>query len=251
MDKIKPPSSWVIPDWPAPESIRALVTTVEGFDDEPFNLGTHVGDDLDKVNKRRQQLTEALKLEEQIAWLNQVHGVEVVDYADASGGSLLDADACISSDIQSPCAVMTADCLPLLVTDKNGNQVAAIHAGWRGLQQGIIERAIAQFQAPRSELLVWLGPAISKINYEVDQFVYNEFAKRYQPFLESSFEFTREGERGNHYLFDLKQMAHLILADLGIASVYDSKICSFADERCFSHRQGEPVGRMASIIWKV
>jgi len=159
----------IAPDWPAPASVRACITTRGDLgSDTPwagFNLALHVGDNEAEVLAHRDALSDALSLTQPPQWLEQVHGTRVVE-AEADG-LVRTADACVTSQAGLACVVMTADCLPILICNRDGTRVAAVHAGWRGLADGIIGRAIEAFEDAPSELLVYLGPAISGPVFEV------------------------------------------------------------------------------------
>ncbi|MDY7024882.1 MAG: peptidoglycan editing factor PgeF [Pseudomonadota bacterium] len=261
------PKSWIFPTWSAPMSVRAVTTSIESLqtdDPNPFNLATHVQDELSDVEHRRAVLAKGLGLQKPIAWLDQVHGQAVTNWQKAttaqanhakSGQAAIAADACITDQRGSACVVMTADCLPILITDKLGRQVAAVHAGWRGLQQGVIEQTLARFEAAKEQLIAWIGPAISAEHYEVDDTVRQAFEAKYPQWVEASFAWTRRGEQGDHFLFDLPQMAEHVLNLNGVHAVFQSGVCTYAEPRLFSHRASirlsRPVGRIATLIWKV
>lgn len=201
---------------------------------------------------------------EQIQWLNQVHGTAVVE---SGTGGVLEADACYTREPGLACAIMTADCLPLLFCDRSGQHVAAAHAGWRGLLAGVIENTVAHISGQGaghnseqlvsdsigSELLVWMGPAISQHHFEVGAEVRRAFvaaaSSSEQPATESAF---RAGDRPGHYFADLYQLARIRLAALGITQVYGGDFCSYAEkERFFSYRRDGETGRMATLIYRV
>ena len=154
---------WLEPEWPAPEAVRALSSLRKGGVSEgcwdSLNLGDHVGDISDSVKENRQALSDAAGLPAEPFWLKQVHGCQVADTASDETGC--EADAVITNRVNDVCAVMTADCLPVLITDRAGTKVAATHAGWRGLCDGVLEETLRKFRLPASGLMAWLGPAIS------------------------------------------------------------------------------------------
>jgi YfiH family protein len=175
--------TWLQPDWPAPARVRAASTSrLGGLSQGPYaslNLATHVGDDPQSVADNRALLQQALSLPSQPLWLEQVHGCEVACLEMPPREFLpIQADASYSNHPGAVCAVMTADCLPLLLCDRNGSEVAAVHAGWRGLCDGVIEAAVARFSAPPEELLAWLGPAIGPQAFEVGAEVREAFVRR-------------------------------------------------------------------------
>ena len=243
----KPISStidWLTPDWPAAENVRAGTTLRSKGKSRgvytSLNLATHVGDDEQQVLKNRQLLS----LPYDPVWLEQVHSNVVIDVA-AYQGQTPKADASFSTEKHHPCVVMTADCLPLLVTDKQATCVAAIHAGWRGLADGIIESTINTLPVNNSDLLVWLGPAIGPEAYEVSADGRQAFIE-YDVTAETAFNQTDE----THWLMDIYQLAKQRLNKLGIKQVYGGEYCTYTDsERFYSYRRDNITGGMASIIW--
>ena len=233
-------------DWPAPQNIKALTTTRQGGVSQgafsSFNLADHVEDTIDDVNKNRLILSESLSIKEPI-WLKQVHGVHVADASVASHHT--EADAIISDQPDTVCAVLTADCLPLLFCNKQGSSVAAAHAGWRGLANGVIEATVNAMQQDTQNLMVWLGPAIGPRCFEVGQDVYDVFVTENQMAKKA---FTQTDKQ--HYLADIYQLARLRLNNLGIEHIFGGSLCTFTDkERFYSYRRNQQTGRMASMIW--
>lgn len=242
---------WIEADWPAPPNVRALTTTRGGGVSEgPYtslNLGVHVGDEPANVARNRLLLARALALPSEPAWLTQHHGITVIDAADAHADRR--ADGAFTTRPGTVCAILTADCLPILICDRAGREVAALHGGWRGLAGGIIEAGLACLHAPRDELLAWLGPAIGAGCYEVGEEVRRAFVSRRETHL-GAFTLTRPG----HHLCDLHALARLELAALGVLQVYGGGHCTFTErDRFFSFRRdggrGRDTGRMASLIW--
>ncbi len=240
------------PDWPAPAEVVAISSTRQGgLSLPPFdglNMGQHVGDQPSAVAENRRQLLLACPGLQSIHWLNQVHGTTVVD---ATGDSQPDADACYSTTAGIGCAVMTADCLPLLICDRLGGQVAAVHAGWRGLAAGVVEATVEQFAADPEQLLVWLGPAISPLNFEVGAEVREQFlrtsAALQRPACEAAF--VEAGQPGQYYA-DIYQLARLRLQALGVEAVYGGSRCTYGERQYFfSYRRDGSCGRMASVIY--
>ena len=240
--------SWICPDWPAPARVRALSTTrVGGVSVAPYdslNLGTHVGDDPAAVEMNRARLRSVLPGEP--GWLNQVHGTAVVDAAACAGVPDADADAAVSCSSGVVCSVMTADCLPLLLCDRAGTVVAAVHAGWRGLHGGVVEAGVAAMKVAPSEILAWLGPAIGPQAFEVGDEVRAAFMA-VDSQAEAAF---RPAATPAKWLADLYLLARQRLAVLGVSGIYGGDRCTFSEPDCFfSYRRDGATGRMASLIW--
>jgi YfiH family protein len=238
----------IIPDWPAPDCVVALSTTrAGGVSEGPWasmNLGQHCGDDPQSVAENR-TLLEGL-LPAKPFWLQQVHGTRVVQHPGSFPHELplTQADAQVSSDVGAVCAILTADCLPVLFCDQQGSQVAAAHAGWRGLASGVLENTIAAMNAPAHEILAWLGPAIGPAAYEVGRDVKDAFS---QDQAEGANAFTSHGDR---WLFDLYAMARHRLQRAGVSHTSGGEFCTLGDaERFYSYRRDRVTGRMASLIW--
>jgi YfiH family protein len=235
------------PDWPAQVQVQAVSTTrIGGFSAGPYaslNLGTHVGDDPDIAERNRMFLVDALDYGATPRWLDQVHGTDVI-VADQCVDHAA-ADAAITSESGIACAIMTADCLPVIFTDRNGTQVAAAHAGWRGLAGGIIENTVAMFAqrgVSADELLAWLGPAIGSAAYEVDAAVVDSFDE-----IDKSAAVQTDSA---HWQLDLYELARLRLASSGVKAVYGGGLCTHSDpERFFSYRRDGICGRQATLIW--
>ena len=177
------------------------------------------------------------------AWLNQVHGTQVLEL-DSWQGGLTDADAAVSKTAGKVCVVMTADCLPLLLTNRHGNWVAALHAGWRGLAGGIIDSALAHYPGQRHELLVWLGPCIGQQAFEVGHEVRSAFVAAFGADANTCFV-----AHGDKLLANLPALARLRLQQLGVDAIYGGQWCTHNDEQqFFSYRRQAVTGRMASLI---
>lgn len=240
-------SQFIFPDWPAPANVRAAVTTRNGgvghAPCDSFNLGTHVGDDLAAVRENRAHLRTALALPAEPVWLKQMHGVAVVD---ASQGSVEpEADGAFAAQPGVVCVVLTADCLPVLLCNRQGTKVVALHAGWRGLAGGVIEAGVKAMRVPANELLVWLGPAIGPASFEVGPEVRAAFVQ-----LDAQAALAFRAAREGKYLADIYQLARLRLQRLGVAAVYGGGFCTVTDSaRFFSYRRDGATGRMASLIW--
>lgn len=235
---------WIIPDWPASSTVRALSTTRRGgISAAPyasFNLGDHVGDDPRAVEANRARLVQALELAAPPVWLRQVHGTVV---ADAARGTC-EADAACTDQPGVVCVVLTADCLPLLLCNAAGTQVAAVHAGWRGLASGVVEAALARMGAGKN-LLAWMGPAIGAHAFEVGAEVRAAFvghdARTQTAFRPSS---------AGRYRADLYQLARQRLESHGVERIYGGHWCTYSDaERFYSYRRDGVCGRMATMIW--
>lgn len=235
----------LIPDWPAPANVHACVTTrAGGVSAAPFdalNLGAHVGDDPAAVAENRHRLLALLDC--RAAWLEQVHGVVVVE---ADPSRVLEADASWSSTPGVACTVMTADCLPVLFCDRAGTRVAAAHAGWRGLVAGVLEASVAALGCPAAEVLVWLGPAIGPQAFEVGAEVREAFVARHP---EAAAAFAPSANPGR-FMADLYHLARMRLAAAGVSAVYGGGLCTFTDAaRFYSYRRASRTGRQASLVW--
>jgi YfiH family protein len=234
----------IIPDWPAPSNVHAIQTTRQGgFSDAPFeslNLGAHVQDQLITVVKNRQLLDQFVPAEP--VWLNQVHGTNVVDAALSS--CVQDADASFTTQSNVVCVTMTADCLPVLLCNKQGTAVAAIHAGWRSLCDGVIENAVLAMGLKAEELLAWLGPAIGPDAFEVG-------AEVRQAFIEKDNHATQAFQpHADKWLANLYLLATQRLNNVGIKAIYGGGDCTYSSpERYFSFRRDGMTGRMATMIW--
>jgi len=241
----------IVPDWPAAANIHACCTTRDadfGMSQGPYarlNLGQHVGDQPEHVAHNRQQLVEKLGLPAQPLWLDQRHGRQVLN-GDAPVTGIPRADAAYSLKPGVVCAVMTADCLPLLICNRQGSKIAAVHAGWRGLAAGVIEASIAPLEEDASELLVWLGPAIGPRAFEVGEEVRRAFVDD-MPAASAAFEPNRPG----HYLADIYRLARLRLQRIGVEAIYGGEYCTYSDARRFySYRRETTCGRQLSLIWR-
>ena len=234
-------------DWPAPANVRTLLTTrSSGISEGAYrslNLGSHVGDRPEHV--RHNRATVQAQVGAPVAYLNQVHGTHVADAAEHTAGSPPDADAAVCRSSRAACAVMTADCLPVLFCDRAGSVVAAAHAGWRGLAAGVLENTIAAMNVPPVEIMAYLGPAIGPDAFEVGQDVYDAFCAR-----------NREAEQafvpieGGRYLADIYTLARQTLRREGVNMIYGGGRCTVLErDTFFSYRRDGQTGRMASIIW--
>jgi YfiH family protein len=234
----------LIPDWPAPASVQACVTTrAGGVSVAPYdslNLGDHVGDAPEAVAANRGRLTEHFGI--QPAWLSQVHGVVV---AEADPTRILEADGSWTATPGVACTVMTADCLPALFCNRAGTRVAAAHAGWRGLVNGVLEATVEGMAGAPEDILVWLGPAIGPGNFEVGAEVRDAFLSRHAQAAEAFVPGVAPGK----YLADIYQLARVRLAAVGVTAVYGGGLCTIDDTRFFSYRRANPTGRQAALVW--
>jgi polyphenol oxidase len=239
--------AWITPEWPAPRNVRAAATLrTGGVSTGPFaslNLGSHVGDSVDAVTENRRRVRTMLNLPSEPLWLNQVHGTTVVEAK--RGVTTPAADAAFARDSGPVCTVLTADCLPVLLCDREGTRVAAAHAGWRGLAGGILRETVQGLGVPAQRLMAWLGPAIEQDAFEVgaevrDRFIAADAANA------AAF---RINERGR-WQADLYDLARRELTRLDVTAVYGGGFRCFADrERFFSYRRDGQTGRLATMIW--
>lgn len=242
------------PDWPAPAGVTAFSTTRRGgYSRSPFdsfNLAQHVGDDAAAVAANRAKLQEQLPPGTAVQWLNQVHCRAVVEAGRSD--SCPEADACWSAEPGVACAVLTADCLPVLFCDRAGRKVAAAHAGWRGLLAGVLEATVAAMAVDPSQLMAWLGPAIGPAAFEVGP----EVREAYLAETRSGAEFAqvescflpRRGSEGR-YSADLCALARLRLRQAGVTAIHGGDYCTCSDaDRFFSYRRDGRTGRMASLV---
>lgn len=238
---------WLEPDWPAPCGVRAASTLrLGGVSQGGFaslNLATHVGDDANAVAENRRRLQAALNLAAEPGWLNQVHGIEVVEAHARSVPPA--ADASVSHTANQVCVVMTADCLPVLFCDRDATRVGAAHAGWRGLAGGVLGATVNALDVAPDRLLAWLGPAIEQDAFEVGDDVRQQFLARDAG---DSAAFVRNA--GGRWQADLYELARRELARLGVHEVYGGGFRCHADaQRFFSYRRDPRTGRMGTMVW--
>ncbi|MDP1683326.1 MAG: peptidoglycan editing factor PgeF [Burkholderiales bacterium] len=236
-------AEWIVPDWPAPSNVRALITTrAGGVSTGPYasmNPADHVGDDPHAVAQNRALLRAALPSEP--FWLKQVHG-DIVAEADVGP---VEADACIARAAGQVCVVLTADCLPVLLCTVDGSVVGAAHAGWRGLCAGVLERTAAAMGVPGQQVLAYLGPAIGPRAFEVGPEVRESFMAQ-----DASATAAFTPQANGKYLADLYLLARQRLARVGVTQVYGGGDCTYSDpERFFSYRRDGATGRMAALVW--
>lgn len=238
--------SFLFPDWPAPAGVHAATTLrAGGVSVGPYaslNLALHVGDDADAVRANRRLIREGLVLPSEPVWLTQVHGTRVVK-ADAVREPV-QADASHTDQASVACAVLTADCLPLLLCSRDGKRIAAAHAGWRGLADGVIGRTVEALGA--GELMAWLGPAIGPEAFEVGGEVREAFMQK-SPLCADAF----VPRPGGKWLADIYRLARIELQGLGVTHIYGGQFCTVSEaERYFSFRRDTVTGRMATLIWR-
>lgn len=230
----------IIPNWPAPTNIHAFTTTIDNG-----NLATHVGDDRERVLRNRLHLITEAQLPREPIWLTQTHSTTAISLTHSSPATIeTPSDASFTQDSNLPCAVLTADCLPLLICNESGTEVAAIHAGWRGLLAGVIEQCVTQLSSSPTKLLVWLGPAIGPHAFNVDNTIRLDFINRCPHNKEAFYQTDVD------WLADIYALAKISLEAVGVSRVYGGAYCTVTDKRFFSYRrEGSNTGRMASIIY--
>ncbi|MEZ5555101.1 peptidoglycan editing factor PgeF [Haliea sp.] len=240
----------ITPDWPAPATVSALATTrLGGLSGKPWNtlnLGDHVGDEAATVAGNRQRLQACLAAGTRVQWLEQVHGAVVVPAQCA--GEVPEADASWTHEAGVACAVLTADCLPVLFCDRGATVVAAAHAGWRGLAAGVLEATVRALPVAPEHVLAWLGPAIGPAAFEVGAEVRDAFlAGGTGPDSARAF---LPAARSGHFYADIYQLARLRLQAAGVPAIYGGEFCTFNDsQRFYSYRRDGVTGRMATLIY--
>lgn len=245
-----PQAAWLDADWPAPTGVRALTTLRHGLGVsqapfEAFNLGARCGDVPEAVLENRRQLASGLGLPSAPRWLRQVHGVEV---AMEPGDDEPEADASVTSTPGTVLAILTADCLPAVFAAIDGSEIAAAHAGWRGLADGVLEATLAAMRTPAHEIVAWLGPCAGPQAYEIGEEVFYAFVSR-DARAADAFMATRPG----HWKVDLYALARqrLVDADIAMGNIHGGGMCTISDpSRFFSHRRDQRSGRMATLVWR-
>lgn len=234
------------PSWPAPANVSACCTTrktgISAAPYDSFNLALHVGDDGASVRQNRQRLHQQLELPAEPEWIEQTHGTRAILL---ERDTRRNADAAVTRARGQVAVVMTADCLPILLCNRDGSEVAAVHAGWRGLQAGVIQSALAVMQSSNDQLMAWIGPGISQAAFEVGDEVRAAF-------IESSRDTGAffEPHGPGHWLCDLAGIAEQVLTTGGVARVFRDPHCSYRDRELFySYRRDGVTGRMAALIW--
>jgi YfiH family protein len=246
-----PSAAWLDADWPAPGRVRGLTTLRGGAGQSraPFdrlNLGAHCGDAPEDVAANRAWLVSALALPGAPHWLEQVHGVEVVRFqGPPEPGQRLRADAAVTDAPGVVLAILSADCLPVLLAARDGSEVGAAHAGWRGLAAGVLEATVAAMHTPPAGLLAWLGPAAGPAAYEVGEEVRAAFVD-----ADSAADAAFHGTRPGHWHADLYALARRRLASVGVTAVSGGTRCTLSEPQAFfSHRRDGRSGRMATLAW--
>ncbi|HEV7490806.1 MAG TPA: peptidoglycan editing factor PgeF [Rhodanobacteraceae bacterium] len=240
---------FLIPDWPAPPNVRAVVTTclLPGVSQPPFdrcNLGSRCGDDPAAVAANRAALVDAFALPNPPRWTRQVHGIEVFDADAPLADAEPTADASVTRVAGRVLAILTADCMPVFLSADDGTAVGIAHAGWRGFAGGVVEATVSQLPVSPGSLIAWLGPAIGERSYEVGDEVRTAFVD-VDASAADAFEATRPG----HWLCDLYALARLRLAAAGVERVFGGGFDTFADARFYSYRRDGQTGRFASLLW--
>lgn len=235
----------LIANWESPANICAITTTRQhGVSQAPYdhnNLALHVGDNAEHVKINRSNLSKKLHLLHEPIWLKQTHSTHCIVAEEDTNRT---ADAAITHQKNLALSIMTADCLPILLCNQSGTEIAAIHAGWKGLAHGIIKNTLVKMKSPWNTLIAWIGPAICQNCYETGQNIKEIYVRRY-PFTEVSFH-----NQGSRCYTNLPEIAALILNAEGISRVYQSKICTFEQKNdYFSYRRQAQTGRMATLIW--
>ncbi|MFM1895057.1 MAG: peptidoglycan editing factor PgeF [Pseudomonadota bacterium] len=244
----------LIPDWSAPSNVVARVSTrlggVSQGPYESFNIGLHVGDESRDVQVNRRTLVSALDAGLQLRWLDQVHGSQVVRAENAQPST--PGDALVTRQAGLACCITTADCLPVLLTDRQGSVVAAAHGGWRGLAAGVLEATVKAMGVEPGECLAWLGPAIGPCHFEVGPEVRAAFLANTgmvpAAMLEACF---TAGTHDNKYMANLYELARIKLSALGVSWVGGGGYCTFCDsQRFYSYRRQPVTGRFVSLIYR-
>ncbi|PNH81583.1 peptidoglycan editing factor PgeF [Vibrio diazotrophicus] len=238
--------NWITPNWNAPKQVKAFASTrIGGCSKPPYeglNLGMHVGDDPILVQSNRDLLQQQTEMPTAPVWLNQTHSTVVLEVAQPTN-DVLNADGVITSSPNVVCSAMTADCLPVLITNTQGTQVAAVHAGWRGLAAGIVENALTHFS---NDVKLWLGPAIGPQAFEVGEDVLQAFLD-YDSKAATAFV---PGKQQGKWWANMATLTRLRMAKLGIDQVFDSGLCTYQDpQRFYSYRRDGVTGRQATFIW--
>jgi len=217
-------TSTIKPLWEAPRGVRALVTT------KPYD-------------PRKASIKADLDLPGEPLFLHQCHSSRVITLGDTQ----TEADGVYTDQPRQVCAVLTADCLPILITNKEGTEIAALHGGWRGLAKGIVKEGLDCFKSSPKELMVWLGPAISQSNYEVGPEVYQAFTS----LIDRGAEAFLPSPRENHFYLSLTKAATLLFNQEGVQRIFGGNFCTFEDhQRFYSYRRAGKTGRMATLIWR-
>jgi hypothetical protein len=251
----EPDPRWIVPDWPAPRRVRAFATTRDGgtstgpwagSDGGGMNLGLGSGDERDTVLANRRILGHALPADP--AWLRQVHGRHVVAASSVDAPHAIEADASFATEPGVVCAILVADCMPVLFCDVDGTRVAAAHAGWRGLAAGVLEATLAGSGLDPARTMAWIGPAIGPERFEVGADVRDAFLAVADDRAATDAAFAPHAD--GKWLADLPELARLRLVARGVATIRASGLCTASDPtRFYSYRRDRVTGRMAALIW--
>jgi len=233
--------NFITAQWSAPNNVKALTTTIQGgVSVGPYasnNLALHVGDNPAHALQNRERLRAKLNLLHEPAWLEQTHSSVCVTVEETT---VRQADAAITRVVAQPLVILTGDCLPILLCNTQGSEIAAVHAGWQGLASGVIERTLDQMQSPADELCAWIGPSICQDCYEISDAIKSRFLERY-PYSISAF---------RQRYANLAKIAELILSSHHVPAVFHAQICTFEQiNACYSYRRNKQTGRMASLIY--
>ncbi|MFK8030303.1 MAG: peptidoglycan editing factor PgeF [Gammaproteobacteria bacterium] len=237
-------ANWRVPDW-----VKAVTTTrIGGVSEAPFdqfNLGDHVGDRPEHVLQNRKVLQSELELPNAPIWLDQVHGVRVAEVSSRAVGEALEADAAVTRERGCVLAIMTADCLPIVLSSPENNVISAVHGGWRGLAGDIIQNAVIAMDCPPSSIEAWLGPAIGPECFEVGDDVWDQFVSQDWKMAEC-FRATKDQK----FMADLYAIARRSLSTLGITNIVGGNHCTYTeDDMFYSYRRSPNTGRMATLAW--
>ena len=238
--------NWIKPEWPAPKNVHAAVTLRSGGSSlgkfTSFNLADHVNDDPEAVENNRKTLMQMLGLPSNPVWIEQVHSNRIVKADKLT--RIEQADASYTDQAGIVCAVLTADCLPILLAATNGTAIVAIHAGWRGLLAGVISNAVQSIGT--TDIIVWLGPAIGRDCFEVGNELRNSFINK-----STEFDLAFSQKKQGKYLADIYQLASIELSMLGINEIYGGDFCTVSNtDKFYSYRRDGETGRMATLIWR-
>jgi YfiH family protein len=241
------PGGWLIPEWPAPPNVRAFVTTREGGVSEgsyaSMNLGTSSGDDSGKVARNRLIVREHLP--RMPRWMKQVHGTTVADLSALGGRDVAVADAAVTQPGGEVAVVLTADCMPVFFSDRQGTRAAVAHAGWRGLSAGVLESTLASLEADPAEVVAWMGPAIGPDAFEVGPEVKAAFEK-----VDAAAGEAFRAHKPRKFMADLYALARMRLARAGVGAIHGGGFCTYHEaDRFFSYRRVQQSGRMGAFIW--
>lgn len=240
---------YIVPDWPVPENIASVVTTriggCSGQVYQSLNLGEHVKDDKKNVYKNRQIIKDDLQLPNDPVWLEQVHGARVLSLNEYTAKDNI-ADAAWTNKQGTVCAVLTADCLPVIFCDVEGENIAVAHAGWRGLVAGVLENTLQALPSENNKVMCWLGPAIGPNKFEVGEEVFKKFTAK-----DASHQNAFQPQDNGKHMADICQLAKNILTKHSVRSIYGGEHCTYSEsDKFFSYRREGETGRMATLIFK-